>query len=79
MRERVVWYVHNNGAWLVMKISLAYKGKLRVISLSLSPLCVTRRKPARKNGRVNSWGREARESRISRGLARGTKRKRNYS
>jgi len=32
---------------------------LRVIPLSLIPSCVTRKKTARKNGRADSWGREA--------------------
>ena len=47
--------------------------RLRVVPLSLSPSCVTWTKTARKNGRVKSWGREARERsvllapRISRG------------
>ena len=33
--------------------------RLRVVSLSLSPSCVTRKKIVETNGRVKSWGRES--------------------
>ena len=65
--------------------------RLRVVPLSHCPSCVTRTKIVRKNGRVKSWGREARASSpqdftrpflshdfLSR-HARRTKRKRDYT
>ena len=55
--------------WLDFKKSLASLVKnsgcrLRVVLLSLSPSCETRKEPARKNGRARSWGRDTRERRV---------------
>jgi len=40
--------------------------RIRVVPRSLSPSCVMQKKIVRKNGRLKSWGREARERRDDR-------------
>ena len=49
------------GLWLSNEQSSLKHCRLRVVPLSHSLSCVTRKKTARKKDRVKSWGREARK------------------